>query len=129
MLGNDAVEEVVKLLNATPLTDFTGRAYYYEKKDNVGGEYIVVNHLPFIHEDDVCTGTVNINIHVPKLKTNEPDTYRLTCLAREIVELFPKDTYINGAYYEFVTDSRPVKDADDTYYINLEIEVTFNNLN
>lgn len=129
MLGNDAVEEVVKLLNATPLTDFLGRAYYYEKEDGIDGEYIVVNHLPFVHEDGLGTGAVNINIHVPELKSNMPNSARLAILAREVADLFPKNTYINGAYYEFFADSRPVKDADDTHYVNLELKVTFNNLN
>jgi len=128
MLGDIAVEEVVVLLNNTALPCFKGRAYKYEKRENVSGEYIAVNHLPFVHRGEVEEGTVNVNIHVPKTRTNEPDTKRLSTLATAVAELFPKNTLINGAYYEFYADSRPVLDGDGTYYVNLQLNVTFNDL-
>lgn len=128
MLGDIAVEEVVVLLNNTALPCFEGRAYKYEKKEKVSGEYIAVNHLPFVHRGKVEEGTVNVNIHVPKTRTNEPDTKRLRTLATAVAELFPGNTYINGAYYEFYADSRPVLDGDGTYYVNLQLNVTFNDL-
>ena len=159
MLGDMAVTEVVRLLNSqlpslteesTPAaqTETKGddnatteeseteeddvtvlRAYKYEKPENISGEYIAVNHLPFVHRYDVCEGTVNINVHVPKLKNNGIPSKRLSELAQTIVGLFPEGTYLDKAYYEFMTDSRPTLDGDGTYYINIQLNVIFNNLN
>lgn len=128
--GNDAVEQIVMLLNNTQLTDFSGRAYYYEKPEKVCGEYIVVNHLPFVRREATEEGTINVNIHVPRKKTNEPDSKRLSQLAHEIIALFPaKGLYLGGMYFEFNADSRPVEENDGTYFTNLQILVTYNNLN
>lgn len=129
MFGDMAVSEVVRFLNEAHLTNFNGRAYKYEKREDAKGEYIAVNHLPFVHRGSVERGTVNINVHVPKLPTNEPNTRRLSELTEEVASLFPENTYISGAYYEFYSDSRPVLDGDGTYYVNLQLNVYYNDLN
>ena len=139
MLGDMAVTAVVKYINDQRImsenkAEVTGNcqpiiAYKYEKPDAVSGEYIAVNHLPFVHRDVVEEGVVNINIHVPKLKSNLPNTKRLASLAESIVRLFPEGKYLNKAFYEFLSDSRPTPDNDNTYYVNIQINVIFNNLN
>lgn len=128
--GNDAVEQMVGLLMRANLTDFLGRVFFYEKKNNYEGEYIAVNHLPFVRRDAVEEGIVNVNIHVPRLTTNEPNSKRLSQLAHEIIDLFtPDGLYLDKAYYDFYADSRPVEENDGTYFVNLQFKVTYNNLN
>ena len=133
MLGDMAVTEVVRYLNeALVLTDCSNRptAYKYEKPEKLSGEYIAVNHLPFVHKDEVGEGVININVHVPKLKNNDIPSKRLSVIARAIVEMFPPEpVYLSKAYYEFLSDSRPTLDNDNTYYVNIQLNVIFNNLN
>jgi len=129
-LGSKAVSSIVKLINDASLTDFEGRAYKYEKPKGVTGEYIAVNALPFLNNDVVGEGTININIHVPKLPNGLPDTLRLETLSEEIISLFPLDAplYLDKAYWEYYCDSRPTEDNDNTYYVNLQVKVKYNNL-
>ena len=129
-MGNDAVEAVVMLLNSTRLPHFRGQAFYYERPTGTETEedYIVVNHLPFVHKGEVGEGKVNINIHLPQLSHCQPDSGRFSCVAWAVASLFPKNKYIKGAYYEFLTDSRPTLDNDGTYYVNIQLKVTFNDL-
>lgn len=134
MLGGMAVTEVAKYLNGAikpngALASFKGKVYKYERTDETKGEYIAVNHLPFVHRDAVGEGTVNINIHVPETKTHQPDTKRLDQLAEAVASMFPEDTYLGKAYFEFYADSRPTPDSDKTYYVNIQLNVLFNNLN
>lgn len=131
ILGDDAVTTVVKRINANKqlLTDFKGRAYKYERPEKLDGEYIAVNHLDFVRRNVVEEGVVNVNIHVPKTASNEPNTKRLSTLVKGVIALFsPSPIYIDGAFLEFYSDSRPTLDNDDTYYINLKFNVTYNNL-
>lgn len=138
MLGNTAVEAVLKRINAAKIEKSTAdatttqyiRVYKYEKGTKETGEYIAVNHLPFTHgrNNNVAQGTVNVNVHVPVLKSGELPTKRLAEICTKVIGLFPDDTFIDGAYYEFYADSRPTADNDETYYVNLQIQVTYNNL-
>ena len=131
IIGDDAVEDIVKLLNDTDLPNLCKKkkAYKYEKENGIDGEYIAVNHLPFVYQGDVENGIININIHVPQTKTNQVPTRRLKTLTKAIIQLFPKDTYINGSYYELYSISRPVLDNDKTYYVNIQLKIYYNNLN
>lgn len=137
MLGNKAVEQVVMRINCAKIPKVTStfvdqyiRAYKYEKGEKEKGEYIAVNHLPFTHGQsrNIEEGTVNVNVHVPKLKSGEVPTKRLEEICQKVIELFPDDLYIEGAFYNFYCDSRPTLDNDDTYFVNLQIQVTYNNL-
>lgn len=139
MLGSKAVTEVLKRINAakikkTMVATETAqqyiRAYKYEKGEKEKGEYIAVNHLPFTHgqSKNVESGTINVNVHVPMLKSGAVPTKRLEELCSQMIELFPNDTYLNGAFYSYYCDSRPMLDNDETYYVNLQIEVIYNNL-
>ena len=139
MLGDKAVSVVVKYINdqhiaSSKKDSITGEcmclvAYKYERPEKLKGEYIAVNHLPFVHRREVEEGVVNVNIHVPKLKSGLPDTRRLAILSQRIVDLFPEGKYLDTAFYEFLSDSRPTLDNDDTYYVNIQLNVVFNNLN
>lgn len=134
MLGDKAVTEVVRhiVTNLDVSDESHGNppAYKYERPQKQEGEYIVVNHLPFVRRRVVEEGIVNVNIHVPVLSSNLPDIKRLATIVEAIVDLFPEETYLGDeAYYEFLSDSRPTPDEDRTYYVNLQIQVTFNNLN
>lgn len=141
MFGAKAVEAVVKRINSAKIVKDNGRdangatryirAYKYEKDSDESGEYIAVNHLPFTHAHGkaVEEGTLNVNVHVPTLKSGRPHLKRIESLCYEVLELFPNDTYMDGAYYNFFCDSRPIKDNDETYFVNLQIHVTYNNLN
>lgn len=151
MTGIEAVTAVVRYLNAYRMFLFTGETdefyfykgtncrydclytdiceniWKYEKEKGYTGEYIVVNNLPFVHEDDVQTCTVNVNIHVPKLNTEQPDAARLSQIAKSVIALFDSryGTFIDGAYFKFYSDSRPTEDNDDTYYINIQLDCTY----
>lgn len=128
MLGDTAVSNVYRVLQQTVASDQL-RVFKYEKESGYTGSYIVINHLPFVRRDVVEEGTVNINIHVPKLKDNRPNTAALALLVPGIASIFPEDTFIDGAYYEYYCDSRPTPDNDGTYYVNLQLRVIFSNLN
>lgn len=137
MMGEKAVSFVVKRINTANIkcvAEVGGeayiRAYKYEKGDKTRGEYITVNHLPFTHGQgsNIGTGIVNINVHVPQLKSGGVPTKRLQEVVSVVVDLFPQDLYGEGAYYGFYCDSRPTLDNDETYFVNLQIRVTYNNL-
>ena len=136
MIGRYAVEAVLKRINdakiaKTTTTDATQyiRAYKYEKRADENGEYIAVNSLPFIHgSHNIETGIVNINVHVPQLESGGIPTQRLDVICDKVIALFPKDTIINGAYFNYFCDSRPTLDNDETYYVNLQIKVTYKDI-
>lgn len=132
MLGSTAVTKVWQRIENAEIHDKKQeehiKVFVYEKRQGFIGEYIVINHLPFIHEENVENGIVNINIHVPKLPSNQPDTKRLKEICTSIIELFPTDTFIDGAYYSYYCDSRPTEDNDNTYYVNLQVKVRYENL-
>ena len=130
MLGDRAVSSIYRYLNANlkNIGMAKGHIFKYERPEKYSGEYISINHLPFVHRDVVASGVININVHVPKTASNEPNTKRLCETCEKIVILFDDDVYINGAYFSFYCDSRPTPDNDDTYYINIKLNVVFNNL-
>lgn len=113
------------------------QVFKFEKPVNFSGEYIVVNHLPFIYGNVVNDSNVlNVNIHVPKLSSGNADVARLTELCNEIYSLIPFNVEqeeeigveINSSYYVITSTSNPMEDTDDTYFINLKVKVIFNQL-
>ena len=134
MTGLEAVTAAAVYINQHKADVFGGKngsVFKYEKEDGYSGEYIAVNSLPFVHRGAIEICTVNVNVHVPKLKTNQPNTSRLAAIVKEVVKLFPTDddygVFLNGAYFRFFADSRPVADKDDTYYVNIELDCTICN--
>jgi hypothetical protein len=136
MDGDKAVVAVISEINALSLPSFIGRVFKYERKEKYSGEYIVVNHLPFVYGSVLEEGIVNVNVHVPRLSTNEPNTARLYELWTPIKDHFlasedygqPDGQYLQGAYFSFYSHSRPTLDEDGTYYVNVQLKVLFNNL-
>lgn len=134
MTGLQAVTAVAVYLNRNQFSIFGeagGKIYKYEKDETyTGGEYIAVNNLPFPHRYVAQSSTVNINIHVPKnVKTGEPNTKRLGQLVDAVRVLFEYDdgVKLDGAYFRYDSDSRPVLDNDNTYYVNIAIECLYGN--
>ena len=130
MLGDRAVTTVWRHLTAVfGNVDEEIGIFKYEKESNYSGIYIVINHLPFIHHGPVEEGRININIHVPALRSGLPDSKELSGLTKIVSGLFPEDYMLDGAYFEFYCDSRPTPDKDGTFYVNIKVNVTYNNLN
>lgn len=131
MLGDDAVSAMYRLLRkeskSIGINELGVFKYEIPKKSSLN-EYVVINHLPFVQQDTINEGVVNVNIHVKRTASDEPNTRRLKTIAKNILVFFEKDTYLGGAYFEFYSDSRPTPDNDNTYYINLKFNVTYNNL-
>lgn len=131
MLGDDAVSAMYRLLKqgSTGIGINEHGVFKYEipKKASLD-EYVVINHLPFVQRDTINEGVVNVNIHVKRTASDEPNTRRLKTIAKNILVFFEKNPYLDGAYIEFYSDSRPTPDNDKTYYINLKFNVTYNNL-
>lgn len=131
-LGDDAVSAMYKLLKKEckkiGINEHGVFKYEIPKKSSLN-EYVVINHLPFVQRDTINEGVVNVNIHVKRTVSDEPDTRRLKTIVKNILTFFVSDYYLEGAYFEFYSDSRPTPDNDNTYYINLKFNVTYNNLN
>ena len=130
-LGDDAVSAMYKLLKKEckkiGINEQGVFKYEIPKKSSLN-EYVVINHLPFVQQNTINEGVVNVNIHVKRTVNDEPNTRRLITIAKNLLAFFEDNTYLEGAYFEFYSDSRPTPDNDNTYYINLKFNVTFNNL-
>lgn len=131
MLGDDAVCAMYRLLKkeskSIGINELGVFKYEIPKKSSLN-EYVVINHLPFVQQDTINEGVVNVNIHVKRTASDEPNTRRLKTIAKNVLVFFKDNTYLDGAYFEFYSDSRPTPDNDNTYYINLKFNVTYNNL-
>ena len=129
MLGDKAVSAIYRLFNSNikKLDIEKGHIYKYERPEKHTGEYIAINHLPFVNIGIIQEGVVNVNVHIPRTENNLPNTKRLGVLCQNIIDLLPQETYMNGAYFSLYSDSRPTADNDNTYYINLKFNVKYNN--
>ena len=111
------------------------RVFKFEKTTNFSGEYIVVNHLPFVFGKVVNdANALNVNIHVPTQSSGSANIPRLTEIRSSICDLLPFDiecedvvgTLINGSYYSISSISQPIEDIDSTYFLNLRIKIVTN---
>lgn len=131
MLGDDAVSALYKFIfdNSKDIGVDKKYIFKYERpKKMVVSEYIVLNHLPFVRRDTIEEGVINVNIHVLRTASDEPNTKRLKTIVKNLLDVVGSDKYLGGAYFDFYCDSRPTIDNDNTYYINLKFNVTYNNL-
>ena len=131
VLGDDAVSAMYKYLNSNieNLGIQKGRIFKYEIPEKLSaGDYIAINHLPFVYGEAINEGVVNVNIHCPKTSTNLPDSKKLLGITKKVLGLFNGENYLGGCYFEFYSDSRPTRDNDDTYYVNIKFKVTYNDL-
>nr|DAG12231.1 MAG TPA: hypothetical protein [Caudoviricetes sp.] len=130
-LGDEAVSALYIYLNKNikAIGIKEGRIFKYEIPDDLPtGDYIAINHLPFVNSEVINEGVVNMNIHCPKTSKNLPDTKRLVDIEKKVLALVMDGIYLDGCYFALFSDSRPTRDNDDTYYINLKFTVTYNNL-
>lgn len=130
-LGDEAVSALYVYLNKNikAIGIKEGRIFKYEIPDDLSvGDYIAINHLPFVNSEVINEGVVNMNIHCPKTSKNLPDTKRLVDIEKKILALVMDGIYLGGCYFALYSDSRPTRDNDNTYYINLKFTVTYNNL-
>ena len=131
ILGDKAVTALFKYLNNNieSIGIKKGRIFKYEIPEKLAaGDYIAINHLPFVYSDAINEGVVNLIIHCRKTSSNLPDTKKLSDYSEKLLSLFGDGTYLDGCYFDFYSISRPTRDDDDTYYINLKFTVTYNNL-
>lgn len=130
-LGDEAVSALYIYLNKNikAIGIKEGRIFKYEIPDDLPtGDYIAINHLPFVNSEVINEGVVNMNIHCPKTSKNLPDTKRLVDIEKKVLALVMDGIYLYGCYFALFSDSRPTRDNDGTYYINLKFTVTYNNL-
>lgn len=131
MDGLQAVEDLALFLNSKQNV----RVFKFEKQVGFTGEYIVVNHLPFtfgrlVNDDNI----LNVNVHTPKLPSDNANIPRLTEIYRSICLLLPYDVEveeevgveIKGNYYSVVSCSQPIEDKDDTYFLNIRVKIIAN---
>lgn len=131
MLGDDAVSALYKFIfdNSKDIGVDKKYIFKYERpKKMIVSEYIVLNHLPFVRRDTIEEGVINVNIHVLRTASDKPNTKRLKTIVKNLLDVVGSDKYLGGAYFDFYCDSRPTIDNDNTYYINLKFNVTYNNL-
>lgn len=105
-----------------------------DKNPHYKGKYIAINCLPFSYGDNkVDGGVMNINLHCPRLISGGADREALNKLFSFISELIPFDDatedsdtlFLGGVHYVIKTQSRPMEDKDDTYFVNLRLKLTF----
>ena len=131
MNGLKAVTELAVYLSKNT----TVQVFKHVKTTGFSGEFMVVNNLPFTRGKAVNDMNIlNLNVHVPKTSSGTVNSKRLGELQTVIEGLIPwksecedteNDLVINGHYYTIEADSNPIEDADNTYFINLKINVTF----
>ena len=131
ILGDKAVTALYKYLNdnVERIGIKEGRIFKYEIPEKLAFcDYIAINHLPFVYSDAINEGVVNLNIHCHKTLSNLPNTKKLSDYSEKILSMFGDGTYLGGCYFDFYSISRPTRDNDNTYYVNMKFNVTYNNL-
>lgn len=133
MNGLQAVQDLALFLHNQQKT----KVFKFEKMVDYFGEYIVVNHLPFIYNKVVNDSNVlNVNIHVPALPSGNADILRLMEIYSSVSDFIPFDmeqeevvgVQIKGSYYSIISTSQPMEDADGTYFLNVKVKVTTNQI-
>lgn len=133
MNGLEAVQNLALFLHNKQKV----KVFKFKKTVGFSGEYIVVNHLPFVYNKAVNdSNTLNVNIHVPALSSGDADVIRMTEVYSDICELIPFDMeqeeevgiLIKGSYYSIMSTSQPMEDTDNTYFINVKVKVIINQL-
>ena len=133
MNGLQAVQDLALFLHKKQKI----KVFKFEKMVDFSGEYIVVNHLPFVFGKEVNDSNIlNLNIHVPTLVSGNADIIRLTEIFEKICNLIPfsieqedeMGVLINGAYYSIESVSQPMEDIDSTYFLNIKVKIITNQI-
>lgn len=110
---------------------------YEDKPKETSGEYIAVNNLPFVYGYAVNdVNILNVNLHVPELEYEQRPATALNALVATILNIIPLQSdsedftplVINNHYYSVRNISQPMKDNDRTYFVNMQVNVTFSNI-
>ena len=113
------------------------KVFKFEKTVGFNGEFVVVNHLPFVYGKAANdSNTLNVNIHVPKNESGNANIVRLTEIYSDICYHIPFDTeeeedvgvLIKGSYYAISSTSQPMEDSDDTYFLNVKVKIITNQI-
>lgn len=129
----DAVTELSVFLSKNLET----RVFKNEKETGYANEYIVVNCPPFSFGRAVNDfNALNVNIHVPDQKSGLMDLKRLSEITKEVEALIPAQSsledgnalVLNGNYYSIESESSPMRDEDNTSFINMVVSIIFNEL-
>lgn len=107
------------------------KVFKQEKPSKVMEEsYIVVNCLPINYNSVIKEFSMNINIHIPTLNMGLADQRSFNDLTSEICDLIPfergveKDGLRLSEESFFISEiSAPLKDSDETYFINISVKV------
>lgn len=135
MNATQCVTDIWKHLNAEFSKEKEVKVFKYRKAEKYEGEYIAINSLPFVFDSSYeDANLLNVNIHVPDLSLNTPNTSRISELCSIVENLIPhasddedaEELNLNGAYYSIKCDSNIMQDTDKTSFINLKIRVRFN---
>lgn len=133
MNGTSAVTDLAKYIQAN-LPDI--KVFKYKKPVSYAGAYICLNYLAVKYGQWAnSTGIVNVNIHVPNFKNQQPDTKQLQTLTERVAALLPhrnamteddgRELIINGTWYSLESDSGLIEDTDGTHFVNLRVQTTF----
>lgn len=127
--GLDMVNDAFGILNVPDITTvITGNLYKLARPKNSKVEDIVINALPLTAEQ-LQKGVFNVNIHVPNLKNvviggvtdeTQPDVTRLGQIGKIVVEKL-RDVVGNDFHFNADNSGYPIKDEDDTWYLNVRV--------
>lgn len=128
MNTNEAVKAIAELIEEN-ITDIP--VLRYERTKKTTGDYIVVNAMQAVFFDAVGTFFCNINIHTKDDIKGEPRAENAFQIAELIAGeggLFEEPIQLNGFFMSLYSMSGLLRDTDTTHYINVQIEVKFENL-
>ena len=67
IIGDDAVSAMYEYIcnNLSKIGVKKGNVFKYKRPKKLDSDsYIVINHLPFVHESEIENGMINVNVHV-----------------------------------------------------------------
>lgn len=77
IIGDDAVSAMYEYIcnNLPNIGVEKGNVFKYKRPKKLDSDnYVVINHLPFVHESEIENGMINVNVHVRKTASDEPNT-------------------------------------------------------
>lgn len=108
---------------------------YEEKPKEYRGVYLAVNALPMAYGRTVSECAVNVNLHIPSMSDGTYDRRAAQEWTHWLTERIPlesafedgPDLPLRLARYTITTVSQPLRDRDNTHYINFRLTARFIN--
>lgn len=123
--GNKAVEVIAKRIRDNfPTFDVVE----YERTEKQKGDYIAVNFLTYNLQQEIGNIICNINVHAKDKMSGEINSTQIWSMANKVQTLFNDAVYLDGNWYSIYSISGITKDEDKTHYVNIRIEVIFDNI-